>query len=339
MSSFVGGEEKGILELLRPWLLDENVCNRRSIYSPGLSAGDKDNSSLEEDPYTAAQDLLFHFSYGLFALSYLSPNSRYGRLLLHAGLVAGFLVCSSWAWNVLCAPEIFGWNFSFILLNIGQLLYILYQMRPIKFPEEIENLYLSLFAPLRVPRTSFEKLISLDIVEISELHSGECYAIKDLSKTVRLAVLLQGRVHVVNENNYLHDIRPNEFLDSPEYESSGINCEETFKVTVLAAVPSKILVWQRSSLEYLFIKDPYLGSVMTALISQDITNKIYSMNKKLKNAKGSSLDIRLPGIAGRLSKLNDKELSELVELNRKRDKSDEKAKKSFVKSFRRKLKS
>ncbi|CAB4055723.1 BVES [Lepeophtheirus salmonis] len=262
-----------------------------------LNYFDLGSSMKTGGPYRAAQDLLFHFSYGLFALSYLSPNSRYGRLLLHAGLVAGFLVCSSWAWNVLCAPEIFGWNFSFILLNIGQLLYILYQMRPIKFPEEIENLYLSLFAPLR----SFTQ--------------GSAMQSKTSQKTVRLAVLLQGRVHVVNENNYLHDIRPNEFLDSPEYESSGINCEETFKVTVLAAVPSKILVWQRSSLEYLFIKDPYLGS-------------------KLKNTKGSSLDIRLPGIAGRLSKLNDKELSELVELNRKRDKSDEKAKKSFVKSFR-----
>eukprot|EP00096_Caligus_rogercresseyi_P006048 TRINITY_DN22203_c0_g1_i1.p1 TRINITY_DN22203_c0_g1~~TRINITY_DN22203_c0_g1_i1.p1 ORF type:complete len:330 (+),score=136.76 TRINITY_DN22203_c0_g1_i1:197-1186(+) len=319
----------GILESLSPWLLEGSD-------SCGLLG-----------PHQPPQDLLFHVSYGLLALSYAFPNSgRLGRLLLHAGLGVAFLLLSSWAWNVLCAPEVFAWNFSFILLNIGQLLYILYQMRPIKFPSEIETLYGSLFEPLRVPRSAFEKLIAPDVAKIEELHSGECYAIKDLSKTVRLSILLTGRAHVVNEKNYLHDIRPNEFLDSPEYESSGINCEETFKVTVLAASPSKILVWQRSSLEYLFIKEPYLGSVMSALISTDITNKLYSMNRKLKNPTagsgggGPELDIRLPGIAGRLSKLNDRELAKLAELHKQRDvKSQEKGKKSFVKSFKRKLKS
>jgi hypothetical protein len=32
------------------------------------------------------------------------------------------------AWNVVCAPDVFAWYFSFMLLNVGQLLYILYQV-------------------------------------------------------------------------------------------------------------------------------------------------------------------------------------------------------------------
>ena len=55
-----------------------------------------------------------------------------------------------WGWNVICAPDIFTWNFLFVLLNMGQVLHIIYQMRPVKFNQELEELYSTLFEPLRV---------------------------------------------------------------------------------------------------------------------------------------------------------------------------------------------
>ncbi len=39
-----------------------------------------------------------------------------------------------------------------MLLNIGQLLYIVYQMRPIKFDPDLDKVYESLFAPMAVSR-------------------------------------------------------------------------------------------------------------------------------------------------------------------------------------------
>ena len=67
-----------------------------------------------------------------FLLAYLAPNSKYGQVALHCGLVVGFLVLSTWAWNIICAPDVFAWYLAFTSLNIGQLLYILYTMRPIR---------------------------------------------------------------------------------------------------------------------------------------------------------------------------------------------------------------
>jgi hypothetical protein len=58
---------------------------------------------------------------------------------LPSGLVVGFLILSTWAWNIVCAPDVFAWYFSFMLLNVGQLLYILYQMRPIQFDPDLVN--------------------------------------------------------------------------------------------------------------------------------------------------------------------------------------------------------
>ena len=99
--------------------------------------------------------------------------------------------------------------------------------------------------------------------EIIGLHSGECYAIENMTKTDRLAFLLSGKVNVLNEKTFLHHIQPLQFLDSPEFESSSN--EETFKVSICAAVPSKYIVWQRTALEYLFVKEPYIGQVICKL--------------------------------------------------------------------------
>ena len=56
---------------------------------------------------------------------------------------------------------------------------------------------------------------------------------------------------------------------------------------------------------------------MTTVISRDITHKLYSMNAKLKPRAGAgkeqgNLDIRLPGIAGRLSQMDARQLEQFV---------------------------
>ena len=70
-------------------------------------------------------------------------------------------------------------------------------------------------------------------------------------------------------------------------------------------------MWSRTGLEYLFAKDPRLGVVMAGMVSSDVTSKLYSMNSQLKMEDGDlvTMDIRLPGIAGRLSQMDSRDLS------------------------------
>ena len=93
-------------------------------------------------------------------ITFNTSYSRAGQLSLHGGLVIGFLVLSTWAWNVICAPEVFAWYFGFTILNVGQLLYILYQMRPIRFDEDLESVYAEIFAPMSVSRVQFKRLVA-----------------------------------------------------------------------------------------------------------------------------------------------------------------------------------
>ena len=111
---------------------------------------------------------------------------------------------------------------------------------------------------------------------ILNIITGECYAIQNMTKTDRLALLVSGRINVLNDRAFLHHILPGEFLDSPEFESSGLNVggngsagasveESAFKVTICAAVPSRCIVWQRNTLELLLLKVTFFKRTFTNL--------------------------------------------------------------------------
>lgn len=72
-------------------------------------------------------------------------------------------------------------------------------------------------------------------------------------------------------------------------------------MSIVAASTCRYLYWQRSALEYLFVKEAYIATVLTTLIARDITTKLYAMNNKIVTAKGSHLDIRLPSITSSLT--------------------------------------
>ena len=89
------------------------------------------------------------------------------------------------------------------------------------------------------------------------------------------------------------------------------------QVTICAAVSSKYIVWQRANIEYLFVKQPKLGSVMAALIARcgpphdatnifmlseifrDVSTKIQCMTRRVERRSGAVLDIRLPPFISR----------------------------------------
>ncbi|KOX71469.1 Blood vessel epicardial substance [Melipona quadrifasciata] len=235
------------------------------------------------------QHILFQLANFCFALSYSAPSSRKGILFMHSVLIIGefvlfvsrFMLLSGWAWHVICAPDIFSWNFSFLVLNIGQLVYIVYQMRPVRFDPELEEAYHTLFYPFKVSRLQFKRLVSPEFASIMSLHAGEAYAMQNLTRTDRLALLLSGKVNVLSDSNFLHPILPCEFLDSPEFESSRASVDDKFKVSIVAASSCRYLYWQRSALEYLLVKEAYLATVLTTLVARDIATKLYAMNNKI----------------------------------------------------------
>ncbi|KAB0798445.1 hypothetical protein PPYR_09438 [Photinus pyralis] len=247
------------------------------------------------------QHILVHLANVCFVIGYASTSSKKGLLFTHCWLITGLMLVSAWAWNVICAPDVFTWSFAFMLLNLAQVFHILYQLRPVKFDPELEEIYHNLFYPFKVSRLQFKRMVSSDFAQIMSLHAGEAYAMQNLTRPDRLGLLLSGKVNALCDNQFLHPILPCEFLDSPEFESSRNTIDDKFKVSIVAASSCRYVFWQRSALEYLFVKETYLATVLTTLIARDITTKLYAMNNKIVTAKGSHLDIRLPSITSSLT--------------------------------------
>ncbi|XP_046439237.1 popeye domain-containing protein 3-like [Daphnia pulex] len=243
------------------------------------------------------QHILFQLAYGCFFISCLTPDNSIGILVMHAVLLLGGLLYSTWAWNMMCAPDIFSWTFGFVFLNFCQLLYDLYRIRPVRLDPEVEAVFALLFQPLGISRTTFKKLVGPEYAEIFTLHPGDFYALQNLTRIDRLSIVLSGKVQVVSDGTTLHTIDANEFLDSPEFESSRASVEDKFRVSIIATGTSRYISWQRSTLEYLFVKETVLANVFCVLVARDVINKVFAMNKKLASQRGHLLDIRLPGIA------------------------------------------
>lgn len=252
--------------------------------------------------WTDIQHIFFQLANICFTIAYLSSNTKKGVLFMHSWLIFGLILFCGWAWNVICAPDIFVWNFVFILINIGQIFYTIFQLRPVQFDSELEEIYRNLFEPFKIPRVQFKRMMSSEYAQIMSLHAGEAYAVQNLTRTDRLGLLLSGKANVmISENQYLHPILPCEFLDSPEFESSRNTPDDKFNVSIVAASTCRYIFWQRTALEYLFVKEPYVAIVLTTLVAKDIATKLYSMNSKIFTRKGSHLDIRLPSISSTLT--------------------------------------
>ena len=69
---------------------------------------------------------------------------------LNSMYTSGGLMYSTWAWNMMCAPDIFSWTFGFTFLNICQVLYDIYRIRPVRLDPEVETVFTLLFQPLGV---------------------------------------------------------------------------------------------------------------------------------------------------------------------------------------------
>lgn len=119
-----------------------------------------------------------------------------------------------------------------------------------------------------------------------------------------MSIYLRRRLSLTNYSNCFPSRNCNRSIDFLGERFAVINSKTSVflsQVSIVAASTCRYLYWQRSALEYLFVKETYIATVLTTLIARDITTKLYAMNNKIVTAKGSHLDIRLPSITSSLT--------------------------------------
>ncbi|XP_011670673.1 popeye domain-containing protein 3 [Strongylocentrotus purpuratus] len=249
-------------------------------------------------PWETAQSIVFQLASIILIIAFAAPSTNgTAKLVTHTLLVVGFVIMAAWAWQYICAHDIFGWCLVFAVLNLCHTIYLSWTMRPVNLTPEQRELYNKVFKSFKVPRHVFKKLCYYG--KITSLKIGEHYSEEGKSQCVRLSMLLMGKVKVFCEGEFLHHIVERQFLDSPEWDS----CEksekaEFFQVTLTASTYCRYITWHRDQLHDFLENEPYLKQVFTNLIGSDISKKLFMLTERNLNQKGGRADIRLPS-AGR----------------------------------------
>uniref|UniRef100_A0A2S2PQG6 Blood vessel epicardial substance n=1 Tax=Schizaphis graminum TaxID=13262 RepID=A0A2S2PQG6_SCHGA len=224
----------------------------------------------------------FHFSHAIMFICYMLPFGSPCQLILliRIGLAGATTIMALWARNVQCWVDSLLWNAASAVVNVVHILVLFYQLRPIKFNDELELVYETLFYPLKVSRKQFRKIISC-MKMIRPLKTLEIFAEEKVTRVDSLSLVLSGKLVISQNGNALHIVFPYQFLDSPEW--FGVSTDEFFQVSVTAVEDSRVLLWHRDKLRLSIITDKFLYTIFDHILGRDVVKKLMQVSETMSN--------------------------------------------------------
>lgn len=94
-------------------------------------------------PTTILNHSYFHFSHAIMFICYMLPFGSPCQLILfiRIGLAGANTIMALWARNVQCWVDSYLWNSASAVVNIIHILLLFYQLKPIKFNDELEQVH------------------------------------------------------------------------------------------------------------------------------------------------------------------------------------------------------
>ncbi|KAJ8668605.1 hypothetical protein QAD02_010268 [Eretmocerus hayati] len=236
------------------------------------------SGALTCQPYQGiyVNHVYFQLANAFFLLSHLAPSGLHGVLYLRCTLLIGCAFLALWAWSIVCWLDAALWNALFVLIDFVHVCTLLYRLRPINFSKEIEEVYVTVFQPLRVSRHQFKKVLSC-MKTIRQLKYQEVYAQEKVTKVDSLSLVLSGKLVVSQNGKALHIVFSHQFLDSPEW--FAVSTDESFQVSITAMEESRVLLWHRDKLKLSIINDQFLQAVFDHILGRDVVKKLMQVSE------------------------------------------------------------
>ncbi|CAG5127914.1 unnamed protein product, partial [Candidula unifasciata] len=213
---------------------------------------------------------------------------RHHMLLLRCLLAIGYFLVVMWAGFVVCRLDVLVWNCLLFFIDVMHIISLAYTNIPNQFSPCVNDFYKKRLSPLNVSSKEFGEMCSLGT--IVSLHKGGFYSFENhTSSREKVSVTADGQVSflpgtrqlkVTHEGVFLHSIDPNEFIDSPEFDSLPLfanDASEKFQVTISASEDAMMLSWVYPILQAYFASNPFMYAVFTNLVGRDICDKLYKM--------------------------------------------------------------
>ncbi|XP_039251920.2 popeye domain-containing protein 1-like [Styela clava] len=225
--------------------------------------------------WSEVQSPIFHLFMAAFLVAFLVPQAfKYYAPVIRASFIVGIFLYMLWGALYWCTWDILMWGAVFFIQNFAQLVYILYNMRRVGLPKDLEILFAEVFQPFGVTRQDFQTLMQHHC-KLVKIHSGDKYAVEGCTSVdERVSILVTGRMRVMFRGQFLHDINESEMIDSVEWEGCKIKRGEIFQVTVEAVDRCSYLCWNREKLQYYLEANSDLMTAFQYIRGKDVLSKI-----------------------------------------------------------------
>ena len=240
---------------------------------------------IQETSHWATQ-----LGYVVFFASYWTTNVMLLRILVIVGYI--FFTLSSFLGSTTPYMDVLSWTYIFVMINIQQIITLLYDNRPIVFDPFREKIYVNMFKGI-MKRSDFKTLTKNSLLR--DLDKNRFYA-KTGDRCSSLSILVYGKMKVYNGNNILDEDEENvdlydntssqkeiyidedEFIDSSQWmlrnNTKNKNKGKRFTYSMKAVTTCKYLTWPREILQETLEKYPTLEQPLLGALGIDVSGKV-----------------------------------------------------------------
>ena len=210
--------------------------------------------------------VVFFFANSLYVISYMLTSMLWLRVLAIIAAVSTFPYFYFQAeplWSALF------WQSCFLMVNLVNLLILLYSMRSTHFDEDEQlarNLKFSELKPQEL-RTIFR------YAETVSFEEGETL-MNDGSENQRLYLILEGECEVSKHGQWVATLGAGKFVGEMSFVSGDVSSAD-----VVAGKSLRLMAWDRGELEPLFRKQGLYESYFHSLCSMDVARKLRAMTQ------------------------------------------------------------
>jgi hypothetical protein len=209
-------------------------------------------------------DLLGHIGFGLIGASFLVKDILWLRLIsiVANGTIATFnyIVPQEPLWVVI------GWSLLFVFINIVQILLAYRERQGVRFNEEEQELYDTLF--LAFSPVEFLKLLRVGQWKTVD---QEQVLIKAGETVTQLMLVYNGSVTIVQNGEFVAHAKDGAFLGEMGYLT-----DRPASATVTTNAPTRYLEWPTNQLKALLARNPSMAVALQTVFNQGLIQKIHT---------------------------------------------------------------
>jgi hypothetical protein len=205
--------------------------------------------------------VLIHVANVLYLGSYLVQDILWLRVLT---VVAGSVLLAYYAFLPAPLWAAIAWNCLFLAINVRQIHVLLLERRPVRLTAEELGLYKLAFRSFT--QREFSKLLS--IARWEDFAEGQRF-VRRGEPLDRMMVIASGCARVEVDGASKVDLVPGRFVGEMSYLTG-----EKPNADVIAAVPTRAVVWPQGELRAFLGRDAELRAIVQMVIGEDLVAKL-----------------------------------------------------------------